>query len=92
MVDIDIEWPLDGNVKIRVTRKAGNIFVVEDVNSDRKLTLSEKQAIGSEHVRLLFNGQDIETENFMSYVGLIDEVVERLGDKGVGTVTLDEEF
>ena len=89
---VDIEWPLDGSVKIRVTRLAGDIFDIEDINSNRKLRLSWKHGIGDEWSRLLFDGQDIETEEYMAYVGLMDEVVEQLGDKGVGTVILDEEF
>lgn len=89
---MDIEWPLDGSVKVKVTRLAGDIFDIEDVNSDRKLRLSWNHGIGGEWSRLLFDGEDIETESYMGYVGLMDEVVERLGDKGVGTVILDEEF
>lgn len=83
----DIEWPLDGKTKINVTRMAGNIFRICDLGSDRELTIKY-----NDQGRLLFDGHDIETEDYMGYVGLMDEVVERLGDKGVGTVTLDEEF
>ncbi|HWI67100.1 MAG TPA: hypothetical protein VNS88_01755 [Nitrospiraceae bacterium] len=83
----DIEWPLDGAVKITVTRLAGNIYRIMDINSDRELTIKY-----NDQGRLLFNGHDIETEEYMAYVGLMDEVVERLGAVGVGTVTLDEEF
>jgi hypothetical protein len=89
---LNIEWPLDGKTKIRVTRKAGDIFHIEDLGSDRELTLSWNHDTGTELARLLFDGQDIETESYMAYVGLMDEVVEQLGENGVGTVILDEEF
>jgi hypothetical protein len=92
MTNIDIEWPLDGNVKLSVERKAGDIFVIKDLGSDRELTLSWNHQIGTGWSRLLFDGQDIETESYMGYVGLMDSVVEQLGDKGVGIVILDEEF
>jgi hypothetical protein len=90
MLDLDIYWPLDDEIKIRVTRKAGDIFHIEDVNSDRKLTLSWSHVTG-EQSRLLFDGHDIETEDYMAYIGLMDQVVETLGDKGVGTVIIDDE-
>jgi hypothetical protein len=89
---LDIEWPLDDKVKIEVTCLAGDIFDIKDLNSDRKLRLSWKHGIGSEPARLLFDGEDIETEDYMAYIGLMDDVVERLGTEGVGTVVLDEEF
>jgi hypothetical protein len=89
MPDTDIHWPLDDGVQLRVTRLAGDIYDIEDVNSDRKLRLSWKYGIGSELARLLFDGEDIETEEYMAYVGLMDEVAELLGEGGVGTVTLE---
>jgi hypothetical protein len=91
MVDIDITWPLDDEVGIRVTRKAGDILVIEDMDQDRQLTLSWNHQTGTGYSRLLFDGQDIETEEYMAYVGLMDTVVEALGDKGIGTVILTDE-
>jgi hypothetical protein len=85
----DIRWPLDEGVQLRVTRLAGDIFDIEDVNSDRKLRLSWNNQTGTGWSRLLFDGQDIETEEYMAYVGLMDEVTELLGPNGVGTVTLE---
>jgi hypothetical protein len=85
---VDIGWPLEDGVQITITRKAGDIFFIQDVNSDRELTLSW-DGTSPNVSRLLFNGQDIETEEFIGYVGLMDEVVELLGSKGVGTVTLE---
>ena len=41
---------------------------------------------------MLFDGEDIETEDYMAYLGLMDEVVDRLQPTGVGTVILDPEF
>jgi hypothetical protein len=89
---LDIEWPLDGKTKIKVTRKYGDIFHIEDLGSDRELTLSWNTNTGGGWSRLLFDGQDIETESYMAYVGLMDAVIEQLGDKDVGTVILNEEF
>ncbi len=89
---LDILWPIDeDDVTIKVTRLAGDIFDIEDVNSDRKLRLSWMHGITTEYDRLLFNGQDIDTEDFMGYLGLMDTVVEALGDKGVGTVLITDE-
>jgi len=89
--ELDILWPIDEeDVTIKVTRRAGDIFVIQDVNSDRQLTLSwDGTSPGVS--RLLFNGHDIDTEDFMGYVGLMDTVVDALGSKGVGTVLLDDE-
>lgn len=84
----DIEWPLEGKVKIKVTRIAGNIYHIESLDKPRKCLMIKYNDQG----RLLFDGHDIETESYMSYVGLMDEVVEQLGSVGVGTVTLDKEF
>lgn len=83
----DIEWPLDEDVKLRVTRLAGNIYLIQDLDSDRELVLKY-----NDQGRLLFDGHDIETESFMGYVGLIDTVVDLLGEDKIGTVTLDKEF
>jgi hypothetical protein len=89
--ELDILWPIDEDiVAIRVTRKAGDIFVIQDVNSGRQLTLSWMYGITTEYDRLLFDGQNIETEDFMGYLGLMDTVVEALGSKGVGTVLIDD--
>ena len=87
---VDIEWILDDKVKLRVTRLAGDIYDIEDFNSDRKLRLSWRDT-GVEELRLLFDGEDIETEDYMAYLGLMDEVVERLQPTGIGTIILDPE-
>ncbi len=90
--ELDIIWPIDEDeVTIKVTRQAGDVYVISDVNSDRQLTLSWNHGIGNDPSRLLFNGQDIETEDYMGYLGLIDTVVEALGPKGVGTVLMTDE-
>ena len=87
----DIIWPIDEDeVDLKVTLKADDTFVIQDVNSDRQLTLSWSHVTG-EWSRLLFDGHDIETEEYMGYVGLMDTVIEALGDKGVGTVLITEE-
>jgi hypothetical protein len=88
---LDILWPIDEDeVDLKVTRKAGDIYVIQDVNSDRTLTLSWSH-VATEPSRLLFDGHDIDTEDFMGYLGLMDTVVEALGDKGVGTVLITDE-
>jgi len=88
----DILWPIDEEaIAIKVTRQPGDVFVIRDINSDRQLTLSWKRTMYVDWDRLLFDGQDIETEDFFGYLGLIDTVVEALGSKGVGTVLLTEE-
>lgn len=86
--ELDIHWPLDEGVQLRVTRLPDEAYLIEDVDSDRKLTLSWRRD-GTDWSRLLFDGQDIETEEYMGYIGLMDEVTELLGPKGVGTVTLE---
>jgi hypothetical protein len=85
----DIGWPLDEGVQLRVTCEPDAVYVIEDTESDRKLTLSWNYNTGTGWARLLFDGQDIETEEYMAYVGLMDEVTELLGEDGVGTVTLE---
>ena len=90
--DIDISWPLENGTKMIVTRQAGDVYIIRDMISGRELTLSWKQGIGSECARLLFNGEDIETEEFMGYVGLMDDVTEELGEDGVGTVSMENRW
>jgi len=84
---LDIHWPLDEGVQLKVTRETDAVYVIEDTESDRKLTLSWRHD-GTDLSRLLFDGQDIETEEFMGYVGLMDEVDDLLDDNA-GTVTLE---
>jgi len=87
---LDILWPIDEeDVTIKVTRQPDEVFVIRDVNSGRQLTLSWKHD-GTDVSRLLFDGQDIDTEDFYGYLGLMDDVVEALGDNGVGTVLIDD--
>jgi len=91
MSELDILWPIDEDVvDLKVTRQPGDVFVIRDVNSDRQLTLSWSQ-VADEYSRLLFDGHDIETDDFFGYLGLIDDVVEALGDNGVGTVLITDE-
>ena len=87
---IDISWPLDEQVEIKVTRYAGDIYDIEDTESGMKLRLSWNHNTGTGRARLLFNGKDIETEEYMAYVGLMDEVTELLGEAGVGTVIISK--
>lgn len=68
---IDIDWVLDENVQLWVTKLGLGNYLIREVFGDRKLTLSF-----TDSGRLLFDGQDIETEAFIAYVGLIDYVEE----------------
>jgi hypothetical protein len=86
---VDYLWPLDDKVRIEVTRHAGDIYDIKDLESGQQLRLSWNHGIGSESPRLLFNGQDIETELFIGFVGLMDEVNDRLGFATVGTVVIE---
>jgi hypothetical protein len=89
--ELDILWPIDEDIDIKVTRQPGGTYVIRDVNSARQLTLSWKEDANNDGYRLLFDGQDIETEDYMGYLGLMDDVIEALGSKSVGTVLITDE-
>jgi hypothetical protein len=66
-------WVLDDEVKIAVTKLHDGNYQIEEVNGDlnRKVTISY-----SSTGRMLFDGEDIETEEFINFVGLLDYVDE----------------
>jgi hypothetical protein len=67
---VDIDWILLD--KLRVTRDVkSKTYLVESLTTPLRpnVTISF-----SPTGRYLFNGEDIETEDFMGYVGLLDEV------------------
>jgi hypothetical protein len=66
---IDIDWVLDDDVPITVTKLHDGNYRVEEVDGNRKVTISY-----SNTGRMMFDGEDVETEAFMSYVGLLDYV------------------
>lgn len=65
---MDIEWILEA--AISVTKLNGN-YVVQELNGDSRQCVISFSADGT---RMLFDGIDIETEDFMAYLGLIEQV------------------
>lgn len=65
---MDIEWILTD--KLCVT-KLPDCYLIESVTHP---THEDMQLRFNRAGRLLFNGEDIETEDFMAYVGLLDGV------------------
>lgn len=66
---VDIEWILEDKI---IVRRIGNTYHVESFDDPPKvcdIRISEKG-------RMLFDGQDVETEAFMGYVGLMDSMDE----------------
>lgn len=64
---MDIEWILGDKI---IVRKISNMYHVESFDDPSKvcdISFSDKG-------RMLFDGQDIDTEAFMGYVGLIDSM------------------
>ena len=68
---IDISWVLEEGTIMTVTKLHDGNYRVKEVYGNRAVTLSYTNT-----GRLFFDGQDIETEEFMGFVGLIDEVDE----------------
>jgi hypothetical protein len=80
----DPSWILDNGVRISVTRVREQEYHIKDRDSERECTITFNND------RMLFNGEDIETEEFMAFIGLIDEVMEQLGGNAPG-LTIDLE-
>ena len=75
---VDIEWILEE--KIIVTKYGhNNIYHVESFNNPIRVVDISMSPEG----RMLFNGQDIETESFMGFVGLMDSMDGEPTDKPV---------
>lgn len=64
-IKMDIGWILTD--KIRVTKQARS-YLIESLSTPYRNNVSITFS------RMLFNGEDIETEDFMAYVGLLDQV------------------
>jgi hypothetical protein len=82
----DPGWVLDGEVEIRVTRSEDDRYTITDKESGMQVVISY-----SPEGRMLFDGEDIETEDYMGFVGLIEEVDNQLGEQP-GTVEFDREW
>lgn len=65
----DIDWIIDDSTSIIVAKQEESYLVVEQGGSARYCIISY-----SPEGRMLFNGEDIETEAFMGFVGMIDTV------------------
>jgi hypothetical protein len=71
MPDVDYHWPLDEGERMYVTKLGDGVSLkIEEIGPPfRKLHITYN-AQG----RMLFDLQDIETEDFMGFVGLYDDV------------------
>jgi hypothetical protein len=65
--DIDISWIL--TEAVNATRLNEN-YVVQEIDGDGRQCVITLSPAG----RMLFDGIDVETEDFMAYVGLLDMV------------------
>ena len=83
----DIEWILEADIKVR--KIGSGYLIIERVahvhDGDgtvegcpgcfpRECAITIREVGNSGYARMLFNGNDIETEAYMSYVGLLDQV------------------
>jgi hypothetical protein len=66
---LDIEWIL--HAAVEVTKLRDN-YVVQEHDGDSRQCVITMSPTG----RMLFDGEDIETEDFMAYVGMLDQVDE----------------
>ena len=67
--EMDIEWIL--SEPISVIKVKGTYLVVERGPQNRCCVIST-----SPEGRMLYDGEDIETEDYMAYIGLLDAVEE----------------
>lgn len=66
-MEADVSWMLEEAIEVT---KHGDSFVIKELTGHHR----ECTMYFNEHGRLLFNGVDIETEDFMAFVGLMDQV------------------
>jgi hypothetical protein len=67
----DIDWILTSAIKVTKVGDTGYVVEERGVDNPRRCEISYR--IGG---RMHFNGEDIDTEDFMAYVGLLDAVDE----------------
>jgi hypothetical protein len=78
------DWVLDDKVKILVTRLANASYLIVDAESNMQVIISY-----SPEGRMLFNGEDIETEEIMGFVGLLDEVDDRINQGEASPIVIE---
>jgi hypothetical protein len=67
---MDIDWILTAAIKVTKTGTDDDpVYVIEE----RGVQKPRECIIRYQDGRMLFNGEDIKTEDFMAYVGLLDE-------------------
>lgn len=77
MTGLDIDWILEA--PIYISKVGGSYLVYErgvEGRPARQCTISWNHQTGTGWARMLFNGEDIETESYMAFVGLLDQVDE----------------
>jgi hypothetical protein len=72
---IDIDWILTSAIEVTKIGDASYYIKERGVQKPRECTISYSSA-----GRMLFDDVDIETEDFMAFVGLLDEVDESSDD------------
>jgi hypothetical protein len=75
----DIYWMLDENTTVIVTKRINNFVVQEQdgpTSQHRRCVITY-----SSKGRMLFDGFDIDTEDFMVFVGMLDAVEDSLNKK-----------
>lgn len=65
---VDIYWIIDDSTEIAVV-KVQDQYAVVDLNDARVCIISH-----GPQGRMLFDGEDIDTEDFMAFVGMLDTV------------------
>jgi len=87
---LDIEWVLDDEVNLMVTKGTDGEYRVSDADNAAQPAL----VLCFVGERLTFNGQDTETDNFIDYVGIMeaaDDIIERMCYALPATVFLGNE-
>lgn len=88
--ELDIEWVLDDEINLMVTKGADGEYRVSDADNAAQPALVLR-FLGE---RLKFNGQDIETDDFIDYVGIMeatDDIIQRMCYALPATVFLGNE-
>jgi len=68
---MDIIWISDSAILVQKWADSEQKFEVTEIGGTRRCTITY-----SPEGRMLFNGEDIETEDFMCLVGMLDVVAE----------------
>jgi hypothetical protein len=78
------DWALDDKVKLLVTKLANESYLVVDAESNQQVIISY-----SPEGRMLFNGEDIETEEIMGFVGLLDAINDLIEKNNTNFVVIE---